>query len=745
MKKRSLFYNYLISYLLIVSIPVIVLGFILYRNSVVQFQSEIASFNISKLTQAQTSIDNGISSLQQTAFQMSVDSKLAPYALDQGYKLVETSTLLRKYKAANPFIHEVFLYYRKSDILHSSTGSYSSDSFQQYMFNDSRWNKLYFLKKLTSAEHTGIYSSASDEDYVGNNTIAMFVPIPLYASKPLGVVGFIIRESVLTDIVHNAAGNSNGATYILDESGKFLAIDNRNLSIPRAQLTDLIRIHQNEGVYEFQYKDVPYSFLVVKSAKTKWNLISIVPKNQLFHRVQQMQSFIFFILVLVIVAAVATAVFLTRRNYAPIRRLLGNIGVAAHQGQQRGSIRGEWDVIHHTVNQTMEANLLLKSQLDDQGPLIKELMLTRLLEGKPMEEQELLNVRSLITGKGKKFTVAYIHFGSLVELDTHTRQALTNLIQTVSFEGGAGIGIELHHEDSAAFIVNLDNEADCKRRLAQKLLELTDGIKERFPVRPVIGVGGIYNEVTKIHRSYIEAKGVIQYFSLQDGNRVIYFDEFRNHFQEQFWYPLEEQVRLSQCLLHGDAPLAEESIRLLFRKITQKDLTLEMVRYIYYDIINMIIKTVNQQQAEGFDDDIRKLLQFRSAEQLEERLLAISLNLCNYVLEAKSKKNENMISEIRSYVDENYRAANISLEFVAEHFGMTSSYLSKVFKQEVNVAFSDYIKQLRIAEIKRNLVETDKSIKELVLEIGYWDIPSFTRTFKQITGMTPGDYRKQHR
>ena len=56
--------------------------------------------------------------------------------------------------------------------------------------------------------------------------------------------------------------------------------------------------------------------------------------------------------------------------------------------------------------------------------------------------------------------------------------------------------------------------------------------------------------------------------------------------------------------------------------------------------------------------------------------------------------------------------------------------------------FTDYIKELRINYAKKLLKETDKAIKGIVEEIGYTDVASFTRTFRQKEGITPGKYRE---
>ena len=47
-------------------------------------------------------------------------------------------------------------------------------------------------------------------------------------------------------------------------------------------------------------------------------------------------------------------------------------------------------------------------------------------------------------------------------------------------------------------------------------------------------------------------------------------------------------------------------------------------------------------------------------------------------------------------------------------------------------------------QFKELLVSTNRPIKELVAEVGYFDVSNFTRKFRIEHGMTPGQYRKKH-
>lgn len=71
--------------------------------------------------------------------------------------------------------------------------------------------------------------------------------------------------------------------------------------------------------------------------------------------------------------------------------------------------------------------------------------------------------------------------------------------------------------------------------------------------------------------------------------------------------------------------------------------------------------------------------------------------------------------------------------------------LSKLFKESENVNYIDYVNNLRIEYAKKQLMETEKSIKEICMESGYGDPNYFSRIFKKWTGVTPTEYREEGR
>jgi YesN/AraC family two-component response regulator len=83
----------------------------------------------------------------------------------------------------------------------------------------------------------------------------------------------------------------------------------------------------------------------------------------------------------------------------------------------------------------------------------------------------------------------------------------------------------------------------------------------------------------------------------------------------------------------------------------------------------------------------------------------------------------------------------ITLKEAAESIHINPSYLSQLFKQQLNKKFVDYITELRIEESKRLLQNTTLRMSEIAERVGYSDLAYFSNNFKRIVGRSPSEYR----
>ncbi|HHW32232.1 MAG TPA: response regulator [Clostridiaceae bacterium] len=107
--------------------------------------------------------------------------------------------------------------------------------------------------------------------------------------------------------------------------------------------------------------------------------------------------------------------------------------------------------------------------------------------------------------------------------------------------------------------------------------------------------------------------------------------------------------------------------------------------------------------------------------------------------EADSNYRE-VIKKITAYLINNLDS-NINLYEIAERFHYNPNYLSRLFKQETGMSFSDYIKKIRIEEAKRLLSNSELTAFQVCKNVGYSDYRYFMRLFKESTGLSPHEFR----
>jgi AraC-like DNA-binding protein len=101
------------------------------------------------------------------------------------------------------------------------------------------------------------------------------------------------------------------------------------------------------------------------------------------------------------------------------------------------------------------------------------------------------------------------------------------------------------------------------------------------------------------------------------------------------------------------------------------------------------------------------------------------------------------IQKVCKHIREN-PGANHSLIESADMIGMSPSYLSRMFKKEVGVAFIEYLTEYKVEKAKQSLQDTDLSVMEIAEVVGYSE-RNLNRAFQRYVGMSPKQYRLSNR
>ena len=86
----------------------------------------------------------------------------------------------------------------------------------------------------------------------------------------------------------------------------------------------------------------------------------------------------------------------------------------------------------------------------------------------------------------------------------------------------------------------------------------------------------------------------------------------------------------------------------------------------------------------------------------------------------------------------------LRLESIAEYLNMNPTYLSRLFKKEMDVSISAYIKTERLKTAAHLLQYSNYSISEISEYLNFSSQSHFTSSFQELYGLTPKKYRDLH-
>lgn len=110
----------------------------------------------------------------------------------------------------------------------------------------------------------------------------------------------------------------------------------------------------------------------------------------------------------------------------------------------------------------------------------------------------------------------------------------------------------------------------------------------------------------------------------------------------------------------------------------------------------------------------------------------------NYAL--REQRNINLISKAINYLEQHYNQP-VKLHTVCHHTTLARTNFCYLFKQYTGNTFQEHLGYLRISHALASLTHTDKPISQIMTECGFSTKSNFNKQFRDITGMTPREFR----
>jgi len=101
------------------------------------------------------------------------------------------------------------------------------------------------------------------------------------------------------------------------------------------------------------------------------------------------------------------------------------------------------------------------------------------------------------------------------------------------------------------------------------------------------------------------------------------------------------------------------------------------------------------------------------------------------------------LKKLREVLARSYANENLSLSSLADDLGVSSHQLSELVNTRLGMGFSRFVREFRVEQAKALLVSApSRSILSISIDTGFRSQSAFYAAFKEVTGQSPGDYRK---
>ncbi len=258
-----------------------------------------------------------------------------------------------------------------------------------------------------------------------------------------------------------------------------------------------------------------------------------------------------------------------------------------------------------------------------------------------------------------------------------------------------------------------------------------------------VGISEIDGSGTSVHSLYLHACMAVSNRLLQggdgEGGMWTYtprsFDESRFQVElsriEAAWEMLDFPAIYEEVGFAVSAAARKRDIALLIWTINTIMLTL-----------NNKVRKFNQFN-ESIPYDLSgilfKLLWCRSMDDLHDYLLKRVKELLSEI--SPERREGQIVFRAKQYI-QNHLHEQISLSDISREVCVSVSYLSRMFREKTGCTFLEYLTSKRIESAKELLAEPGVKVYEVAEKTGYGSWKHFSRTFKEVTGHTPADYRQ---
>jgi len=744
-KPSPLFARYLLIYFLAAFLPTFVMSsavFSLFDT----LEREAEQSNQMSVNIIQKTIDTKILEMMDLIPRIQANPDLTQYALT--HSPVQAIQSLQQYSQTQDLLKDIIISIRGEKYFYSNKGTFPLEEVNLF-YNFTNWTEDEWYQILSQADQPVL-------QYInGQYASYLFLFSPVYSAFQYNnqsprIVAMAISNDKIMEFFKSSQTSYSENILMLDQNLDLLSflnpVENSVLEQIQQFCAHSPDISSSQNILLAGEENMVF---ISHSKETGLYYIRLLPKKVAFKAVIKVRMITCVVMGLVLILGVIIIFVGMFRNYKPIRDLAVSVKNTLPENCGKQKSTDELTMLKNAFSEILQVNKFLSGNSNDSRKAIKEHFLMSLIKSSFVTEETFANTcRNLgITFAGRWFTVCSVLIEKGSEEGADIYRINTSIRENIPPDFQIQImDLLIAHR---LLLVICSDCADTK--LYREMLQ---GMKERLLYQESllvsIGMGNFHNSYDQIGKSYLESVNALDYRMIFGKDCIITPDMIPLYPMESS-YPHKEIEVFQNALHNRNAAAMEHAVDQLTSFIKSSGCSLHVAKYICYDVLALFKKSLFLLEPAYTRHltqtlDITGLVSFDTIDDFFSSLSEIGRTMFRKQENLQNSADPLPVGQkMIDYIHTNCFDYHFQINTMAEYFCISPQYMRKLFKSHTGTSISNYVMELKLQKTMELLTQTDDNLNEIVEKIGNVDVSGFIRLFKQKTGVTPGQYRTEHK
>jgi two-component system response regulator YesN len=204
---------------------------------------------------------------------------------------------------------------------------------------------------------------------------------------------------------------------------------------------------------------------------------------------------------------------------------------------------------------------------------------------------------------------------------------------------------------------------------------------------------------------------------------------------------LKSMIKLLRVL--NEAAVIQE-VEEMHKELMRHGFSTYQLKELYMDFLALMSAEISEISGNRiiipFYEEYESLLH---SDLILKKTVEILVRWMDEIRESRNWSSYKHMTKAVEYIKEFYTKESFSLKEAADIAGMSPTYFSKSFKEEMGISYTEYISNLRMKKAIELLEDPYNKVYEVAYAIGYSNYAHFAKVFKKNYGISPTDYRNK--